>query len=173
MHRFVGRGSARHGAACARAGAPARPCPRSHPLYRCCTAAPARRVGYGAFPLGLIEYLWRAKQPYNVSVAAEVCLGAVIDSWQRATGRSGGGAAVALCSPAESRRQRWAALIGFSHERLAQPQLPAVLRLPSSQLSLQRPQPTAKLPSSSSALPCKGRPPTHPQAMSLSHAQCS
>lgn len=30
------------------------------------------RVGYGAFPLVLIEYLWRAKQPYNVSVAAEV-----------------------------------------------------------------------------------------------------
>lgn len=30
------------------------------------------RVGYGAFPLKLIEYLWRAKQPYNVSVAAEV-----------------------------------------------------------------------------------------------------
>ncbi|XP_020221777.1 histidinol-phosphate aminotransferase, chloroplastic [Cajanus cajan] len=30
------------------------------------------RVGYGAFPLSLIEYLWRAKQPYNVSVAAEV-----------------------------------------------------------------------------------------------------
>ncbi|KAG8059672.1 hypothetical protein GUJ93_ZPchr0002g25780 [Zizania palustris] len=30
------------------------------------------RVGYGAFPLGIIEYLWRAKQPYNVSVAAEV-----------------------------------------------------------------------------------------------------
>lgn len=29
------------------------------------------RVGYGAFPLGLIEYVWRAKQPYNVSVAAE------------------------------------------------------------------------------------------------------
>ncbi|CAM6104605.1 unnamed protein product [Calypogeia fissa] len=30
------------------------------------------RVGYGAFPLGIIEFLWRAKQPYNVSVAAEV-----------------------------------------------------------------------------------------------------
>lgn len=30
------------------------------------------RVGYGAFPLSLIEYMWRAKQPYNVSVAAEV-----------------------------------------------------------------------------------------------------
>ncbi|KAF5837939.1 histidinol-phosphate aminotransferase 1, chloroplastic [Dunaliella salina] len=30
------------------------------------------RVGYGAFPLGMVEYLWRAKQPYNVSVAAEV-----------------------------------------------------------------------------------------------------
>jgi histidinol-phosphate aminotransferase len=29
------------------------------------------RVGYGAFPAGLAEYLWRAKQPYNVSVAAE------------------------------------------------------------------------------------------------------
>ncbi|GLT52214.1 hypothetical protein SLA2020_255670 [Shorea laevis] len=30
------------------------------------------RVGYGAFPLSIIEYLWRAKQPYNVSVAGEV-----------------------------------------------------------------------------------------------------
>uniref|UniRef100_A0A5B6YKC5 histidinol-phosphate transaminase n=1 Tax=Davidia involucrata TaxID=16924 RepID=A0A5B6YKC5_DAVIN len=30
------------------------------------------RVGYGAFPLSIIEYLWRAKQPYNVSVAAEL-----------------------------------------------------------------------------------------------------
>ncbi|TQD77715.1 hypothetical protein C1H46_036739 [Malus baccata] len=30
------------------------------------------RVGYGAFPLNIIEYLWRAKQPYNVSVTAEV-----------------------------------------------------------------------------------------------------
>ncbi|BDA47882.1 Histidinol-phosphate aminotransferase, chloroplastic [Coccomyxa sp. Obi] len=29
------------------------------------------RVGYGAFPSGMIDYLWRAKQPYNVSVAAE------------------------------------------------------------------------------------------------------
>lgn len=30
------------------------------------------RVGYGSFPLDMIEYLWRAKQPYNVSVASEV-----------------------------------------------------------------------------------------------------
>ncbi|KAL6567756.1 hypothetical protein OROGR_001424 [Orobanche gracilis] len=30
------------------------------------------RVGYGAFPLSIIKYIWRAKQPYNVSVAAEV-----------------------------------------------------------------------------------------------------
>jgi histidinol-phosphate aminotransferase len=37
-----------------------------------CAALAGLRVGYGAFPLGLIEYLWRAKQPYNVSVAAEV-----------------------------------------------------------------------------------------------------
>ena len=29
------------------------------------------RIGYGAFHTDLIEYLWRAKQPYNVSVAAE------------------------------------------------------------------------------------------------------
>ena len=29
------------------------------------------RVGWGAFPLPLIEFLWRAKQPYNVGVAAE------------------------------------------------------------------------------------------------------
>ncbi|KAK7364607.1 hypothetical protein VNO80_13344 [Phaseolus coccineus] len=30
------------------------------------------RVGYGAFPLSIIGFLWRAKQPYNVSVAAEI-----------------------------------------------------------------------------------------------------
>lgn len=30
------------------------------------------RVGYGIFPTDLITYLWRAKQPYNVSAAAEV-----------------------------------------------------------------------------------------------------
>ena len=29
------------------------------------------RVGYGAFPAGLIDFIWRAKQPYNVSVASE------------------------------------------------------------------------------------------------------
>ena len=29
-------------------------------------------MGYGAFPLEMVEYLWRAKQPYNVSAAAEV-----------------------------------------------------------------------------------------------------
>lgn len=39
-----------------------------------CAALAGMRVGYGAFPLGMIEYLWRAKQPYNVSVAAEVSL---------------------------------------------------------------------------------------------------
>ncbi len=30
------------------------------------------RVGYGAFPLWLTEALWKVKQPYNVSVAAQV-----------------------------------------------------------------------------------------------------
>lgn len=38
------------------------------------------RVGYGAFPLSIIEYLWRAKQPYNVSVAAEVSACAALEN---------------------------------------------------------------------------------------------
>ncbi|GAB4844825.1 hypothetical protein Ancab_038213 [Ancistrocladus abbreviatus] len=38
------------------------------------------RVGYGAFPSSIIEYLWRAKQPYNVSVAAEVAACAALEN---------------------------------------------------------------------------------------------
>lgn len=38
------------------------------------------RVGYGAFPKGLIDYMWRAKQPYNVSVAAEVAARAALSN---------------------------------------------------------------------------------------------
>ncbi|KAL0385645.1 UNVERIFIED_CONTAM: Histidinol-phosphate aminotransferase, chloroplastic [Sesamum radiatum] len=38
------------------------------------------RVGYGAFPLSIIEYLWRAKQPYNVSVAAEIAACAALEN---------------------------------------------------------------------------------------------
>ena len=38
------------------------------------------RVGYGAFPLGIVEYLWRAKQPYNVSVAAETAACAALSN---------------------------------------------------------------------------------------------
>jgi histidinol-phosphate aminotransferase len=30
------------------------------------------RVGYGAFPSGIIEHLWKIKQPYNVSVAGQI-----------------------------------------------------------------------------------------------------
>ena len=30
------------------------------------------RLGYGAFPLNLIQHLWKIKQPYNVNVAAQV-----------------------------------------------------------------------------------------------------
>ena len=37
-------------------------------------------MGYGAFPLGMIEYLWRAKQPYNVSVAAETAACAALSN---------------------------------------------------------------------------------------------
>jgi histidinol-phosphate aminotransferase len=38
------------------------------------------RIGYGAFPKSLIEFLWRAKQPYNVSVAAEVAAVAALSN---------------------------------------------------------------------------------------------
>jgi histidinol-phosphate/aromatic aminotransferase/cobyric acid decarboxylase-like protein len=38
---------------------------------RAAAALAGLRVGYGAFPLEMMEYLWRAKQPYNVSAAAE------------------------------------------------------------------------------------------------------
>ena len=38
------------------------------------------RIGYGGFPKGIIEYLWRAKQPYNVSVAAEVAACAALSN---------------------------------------------------------------------------------------------
>lgn len=38
------------------------------------------RVGYGSFPLAMIEFLWRAKQPYNVSVAAEVAACAALQN---------------------------------------------------------------------------------------------
>lgn len=37
------------------------------------------RVGYGAFPLSLAQYMWRAKQPYNVSVAAEIAACAALE----------------------------------------------------------------------------------------------
>lgn len=45
-----------------------------------CAALAGLRVGYGAFPLNMIEYLWRAKQPYNVSVAAEVAAVAALSN---------------------------------------------------------------------------------------------
>ncbi|KAF3443986.1 hypothetical protein FNV43_RR13676 [Rhamnella rubrinervis] len=38
------------------------------------------RVGYGAFPQSIIKYFWRAKQPYNVSVAAEVAACAALQN---------------------------------------------------------------------------------------------
>ncbi|KAK9833573.1 hypothetical protein WJX81_007437 [Elliptochloris bilobata] len=38
------------------------------------------RVGWGAFPLALISYLWRAKQPYNVGVAAETAACAALSN---------------------------------------------------------------------------------------------
>ncbi|CAG9463114.1 unnamed protein product [Pedinophyceae sp. YPF-701] len=37
------------------------------------------RVGYGAVPVALAEYFWRARQPYNVSVAAETAALAALE----------------------------------------------------------------------------------------------
>lgn len=45
-----------------------------------CAALAGLRVGYGAFPLEMVDYLWRAKQPYNVSVAAEVAAVAALSN---------------------------------------------------------------------------------------------
>lgn len=36
------------------------------------------RVGYGIFPLSLMEHLWKFKQPYNVSVVAQTAAGAAV-----------------------------------------------------------------------------------------------
>lgn len=36
------------------------------------------RVGYGAFPLPIIEHLWKIKQPYNVGVASQIAATASI-----------------------------------------------------------------------------------------------
>lgn len=49
------------------------------------------RVGYGAFPLGMVEYLWRAKQPYNVSVAAETAACAALTNMPYLDKVGGGG----------------------------------------------------------------------------------
>lgn len=38
------------------------------------------RVGYGALPLELAKYVWRAKQPYNVSVASETAACAALSN---------------------------------------------------------------------------------------------
>ena len=40
------------------------------------------QVGYGAFPLSIVEYLWRAKQPYNVSAASEIAACAALTNMQ-------------------------------------------------------------------------------------------
>jgi histidinol-phosphate aminotransferase len=45
-----------------------------------CAVLAGLRVGYGAFPLDMIEFLWRAKQPYNVSVAAEIAAVAALSN---------------------------------------------------------------------------------------------
>jgi histidinol-phosphate aminotransferase len=37
------------------------------------------RVGYGAFPLAILEHLWKIKQPYNVNLAGQIAAIASLD----------------------------------------------------------------------------------------------
>ncbi|MDX1522486.1 MAG: histidinol-phosphate transaminase [Anaerolineae bacterium] len=41
------------------------------------------RIGYGAFPLDIIEHLWKIKQPYNLSVAAQLAAQVSLDDRTR------------------------------------------------------------------------------------------
>lgn len=45
------------------------------------------RVGYGLFPLGLMEHLWKCKQPYNVSVAAQAAATAAVQAASELAGQ--------------------------------------------------------------------------------------
>ena len=40
------------------------------------------RIGYGAFPDWMMSYLWKIKQPYNVSVAAQISAQAALENRQ-------------------------------------------------------------------------------------------
>jgi histidinol-phosphate aminotransferase len=37
------------------------------------------RIGYGIFPTGIIEQLWKIKQPYNINVAAQIAALATLE----------------------------------------------------------------------------------------------
>jgi histidinol-phosphate/aromatic aminotransferase/cobyric acid decarboxylase-like protein len=57
-------------------------------------------VGYGAFPRDMMEFLWRAKQPYNVSVAAEVAAVAALTNMpylDQVSGERGAAVAPGTC----------------------------------------------------------------------------
>lgn len=41
------------------------------------------RVGYGAFPLDIIEHLWKMKQPYNVNLAGQIAAQASLADCER------------------------------------------------------------------------------------------
>ncbi len=41
------------------------------------------RIGYGAFPLKIIEHLWKIKQPYNVPVAGQLAAKVSLDDKER------------------------------------------------------------------------------------------
>ncbi len=45
------------------------------------------RVGYGAFPLAIIEHLWKIKQPYNVTVAGQLAAQVSLADRERLLGR--------------------------------------------------------------------------------------
>lgn len=46
------------------------------------------RIGYGAFPKSMLEILWRAKQPYNVTTASQVAAVAAMQNLEYVQVRS-------------------------------------------------------------------------------------
>ena len=63
------------------------------------------RVGYGAFPLDIIEHLWKIKQPYNVNVAGQLAAQVSLADRKRLLGR--------VAQLIEQREKFYAALAQF------------------------------------------------------------
>ncbi len=76
------------------------------------------RCGYGAFPAWLMPALWKAKQPYNVNVAASTA--AIASSGRpglagRQRGQAAAGTRLPVCSPSTNPLSRTSAVPGQLH----------------------------------------------------------